>query len=156
MDAAPRDHAGVIAPPPLIYFGTLAVGLIAHSFAPIAFWTGGTNSVFGALFTILGLTLAFSAFITMHRADTSPDPGVSVRALVMRGPFRITRNPIYLALTLIYFGVTCIFNSLAALALLPIALAIIHFGVILREEKYLERKFGQSYLGYKLRVRRWI
>lgn len=156
MSEPPHDHAGVIAPPPLIFFGTLAVGLILNYFLPFAFLPSGTNLVLGALFIIMGLAIAFSAFITMHRADTPPDPGEPVRALVVRGPFRFTRNPIYIALALIYLGVTCVFNSLIALALLPIALAIIHFGVILREEKYLTQKFGEAYLQYQARVRRWI
>lgn len=156
MNEPEQDTAGVIAPPPLIYFGALAVGLIAHYFVPIAFLPSGTNQIVGVLFIILGLPIAFSAFVTMHRADTSPDPGAPVRALVVRGPFRFTRNPIYLALALMYLGIACGLNALATLVLLPIALAIIHFGVIAREEKYLERKFGQAYLDYKARVRRWI
>lgn len=156
MSEKEHDHAGVIAPPPLIYFGTLAVGLITNFFAPITFLPGGINVTLGELCIVLGLGIAFSAFITMHRAGTPPDPGEPVRALVVGGPFRFTRNPIYIALALIYLGVTCIFNTLIALALLPIALATIHIGVIRREEKYLEIKFGDEYLQYKERVRRWI
>ena len=156
MSEQPHDHAGVIAPPPLIYFGALAVGLVLHYFLPLAFLPSGINFVLGALLIVLGLGIGFAAIVAMRRADTPPEPWEPTRALVAHGPFRFTRNPIYLAFALIYLGVTCALNAVAALALSPIALAIIHFGVIAREEKYLERKFGQAYLDYKTRVRRWI
>jgi len=151
-----QENAGVIAPPPLIYFATLAIGLIAHYFAPVAFLPSGINFILGALLIVLGLGIGFAAIVAMHRANTSPDPWEPVRALVPNGPFRFTRNPIYLGFALIYLGVTCALNAVAALVLFPIALLIIHFGVIAREEKYLERKFGQAYVDYKSRVRRWI
>jgi len=151
-----QENAGVIAPPPLIYFATLAIGLIAHYFAPFAFLPSGINFVLGAFLIVLGLGIGFAAIVVMHRAGTSPHPGEPVRALVANGPFRFTRNPIYVGFALIYLGVTCAINALAALALFPIALLIIHFGVIAREEKYLTRKFGEAYLQYQARVRRWI
>ena len=156
MSEQKQENAGVIAPPPLIYLGTLAVGLILHYFLPRAFLPSGMNLILGALFIALGLGIGFAAIVAMRRAGTSPDPGEPVRALVADGPFHFTRNPIYLAFALIYLGVTGALNALAALALFPIALAIIHFGVIAREEKYLARKFGETYVDYKSRVRRWI
>jgi protein-S-isoprenylcysteine O-methyltransferase Ste14 len=156
MSEQKQENAGVIAPPPLIYFGTLAVGLILHCFLPMTFLPSGINLILGALLIVLGLGIAFAAIVAMHRANTSPDPWEPTRTLVANGPFRFTRNPIYLAFALIYLGVTGALNALAALALFPIALAIIHFGVIAREEKYLARKFGETYVDYKSRVRRWI
>jgi protein-S-isoprenylcysteine O-methyltransferase Ste14 len=77
-------------------------------------------------------------------------------ALVVDGPFRFTRNPLYLSLTLLYSGTALLLNLLWVVLLLPIALVIMQFGVISREERYLEKKFGQEYLRYKTRVRRWI
>jgi protein-S-isoprenylcysteine O-methyltransferase Ste14 len=150
------DHAGVVAPPPLIYAGTLAVGLIAHFFTPLPFLPNGLNLILGALLVILGLALAFAAIGAMRQANTPLDPWEPVRAIVSNGPFRFTRNPIYVSFALIYLGVTCALNSLAALMFFPIALLVIHFGVIAREEKYLERKFGDEYLQYKTQVRRWL
>lgn len=156
MSEKARDHAGVIAPPPLIVFGVLVGGLIINYVAPIAFLPQGVNLIVGAVPIALGLALGIAAIATMFRAGTSPEPHQSVRALVTNGPFRITRNPIYLGFALMYLGVCAAFNALAALALFPLAMAIIHFGVILREEKYLEAKFGDEYLRYKMQVRRWI
>jgi protein-S-isoprenylcysteine O-methyltransferase Ste14 len=74
----------------------------------------------------------------------------------MEGPFRHTRNPGYLSLTMIYAGLASLANALWAILLLPAALLVIQRGVIEREERYLERRFGEEYLRYKARVRRWI
>jgi protein-S-isoprenylcysteine O-methyltransferase Ste14 len=74
----------------------------------------------------------------------------------MNGPYRWSRNPIYVALTLIYAGIALVIGSPWLLLLMPAIVAILHFGVVAREERYLEAKFGQSYLGYKASVRRWL
>jgi protein-S-isoprenylcysteine O-methyltransferase Ste14 len=92
----------------------------------------------------------------MKHAGTHIDPYKPTMALVVDGPFRFTRNPLYLSLTLLYSGTAFLLNLLWAILLLPIALVIMQFGVICREERYLEKKFGQEYLRYKARVRRWI
>ncbi len=92
----------------------------------------------------------------MHRAGTNVNPYKPTSGLVVNGPFRFTRNPIYLAFTLLYGGIAALVNALWAILLLPILLVIMRCGVIEREERYLEQKFGQEYLRYKERVRRWI
>jgi protein-S-isoprenylcysteine O-methyltransferase Ste14 len=76
--------------------------------------------------------------------------------MVTQGPFQYTRNPAYLSMTMIYTGISSLANALWAILLLPVALQVIQRGVIEREERYLERKFGEEYLRYKARVRRWI
>jgi protein-S-isoprenylcysteine O-methyltransferase Ste14 len=95
-------------------------------------------------------------FWTMRRADTPADPRKPVLRLVTSGPFRYTRNPAYLADAMIYVGINTLANALAAIVLLPVALVVIQRGVIEREERYLERTFGEEYLTYKARVRRWV
>jgi protein-S-isoprenylcysteine O-methyltransferase Ste14 len=112
---------------------------------------------------ILGLSLLgggallMSWFVwTMRRADTAIDPRKPVSRLVVEGPFRYTRNPSYLSMAMIYAGLVSLANALWAILLLPAALIVIQRGVIEREERYLERKFGEEYLSYKARVRRWI
>jgi protein-S-isoprenylcysteine O-methyltransferase Ste14 len=74
----------------------------------------------------------------------------------MEGPFRYTRNPAYLSMTMMYAGIAALRNALWAIVVLPVALLVIERGVIEREERYLEGKFGEEYLSYKARVRRWI
>ena len=92
----------------------------------------------------------------MRQADTPSNPSKPVERIAKEGPFRYTRNPAYLAITLIYAGIASLANALWAVLLLPVALVVIRRGVIEREERYLEGKFGEEYLSYKARVRRWI
>ncbi len=91
----------------------------------------------------------------MRRAGTSPFPDQPSNALVTDGPFRFTRNPIYLAFTLITVGLAALRNTRWILVLLGPALAVLHKGVIEREERYLEQRFGEDYRRYRRRVRRW-
>jgi protein-S-isoprenylcysteine O-methyltransferase Ste14 len=92
----------------------------------------------------------------MRQADTPTSPYKPVERIAKEGPFRYTRNPAYLSMAMIYTGVASFANALWAILLLPATLFVIQRGVIEREERYLERKFGEEYLRYKARVRRWI
>jgi protein-S-isoprenylcysteine O-methyltransferase Ste14 len=93
---------------------------------------------------------------TLRHAGTPASPYKPVSHIVTGGPFRYTRNPGYLSMTMIYTGIASLANALWAILLLPVALLVIQRGVIEREERYLERKFGDEYLSYKAHVRRWI
>jgi protein-S-isoprenylcysteine O-methyltransferase Ste14 len=92
----------------------------------------------------------------MRRAGTNVNPTEPTTILVVEGPFKFTRNPLYLSLTLFYAGVAILMNALWAMLMLPAVLFLVNRGVIEREERYLERKFGEQYTQYKERVRRWI
>ena len=105
---------------------------------------------------VVAIALAGLCVRAFWRQKTSVDPYKPVTALVVTGPFQFSRNPMYIALTLLYLGVAVYFGLVWAILLLPFALGAVHFGVIVREESYLEKKFGQEYLDYKSRVRRWI
>ncbi|MGH8488876.1 MAG: methyltransferase family protein [Gammaproteobacteria bacterium] len=104
----------------------------------------------------LGVLIAAFALSALHRARTPVNPYAPTTALVTGGPFRFSRNPLYLALTVIYLGAAGLLNSLWPVLLLPGLLWFMHWGVIIREERYLERKFGPAYQEYKARVRRWL
>ena len=93
---------------------------------------------------------------TMHSADTTLRIDKPVSSLVQNGPFRYSRNPGYLSLTMLYAGIAILRNALWAILLLPLVLYVIQREVIEREERYLERTFGEEYLAYKRRVRRWV
>ena len=84
------------------------------------------------------------------------DPYKPATTIVTGGPFRYTRNPLYLSMTLIYGGIAALANALPAALLLPIVLRLMRRSVIEREECYLERKFGDEYIEYKVRTPRWI
>jgi protein-S-isoprenylcysteine O-methyltransferase Ste14 len=92
----------------------------------------------------------------MRRADTPIDPREPVANLATDGPFRYTRNPAYVSMAMIYAGISCLANALSSMLLLPAVLLVIQRGVIEREERYLERRFGEEYLRYKTQVRRWV
>ena len=150
------DNPGVIAPPPLIYAGALAIGLLAHRLYPLPFLPRGLSRVLGWPLIVGGLVIGTLGFREMQRAGTNVDPREPTTAIVTRGPYQFTRNPLYLSMTLIYAGITALANTLPAALLLPAVLAVMRRGVIEREERYLERKFGDEYLDFKARVRRWI
>ncbi len=156
MSENTQDIPEIIAPPPIIYLGFLVLGLILNFLFPISFLPGALMLIIGVPLIALGFVVAVSALQALGRANTSPDPWEPTQAIVADGAYRFTRNPIYVAFTLIYLGVTVAFNALWALLLLVLVLVIIDRGVIVREEKYLERKFGKQYLDYKAKVRRWI
>jgi protein-S-isoprenylcysteine O-methyltransferase Ste14 len=159
MDNQLQDNPGVIAPPPLIYAVPLLSGLILHALFPIRlvrFLPRMARIILGCSLVGLAVTLTTLAFRAMRRAHTNVDPSQPATALVVEGPFKLTRNPLYLSLTLLYAGITMLVNTLWTMLLLPVILVVIRKGVIDREEQYLERKFGDKYLHYKASVRRWI
>jgi protein-S-isoprenylcysteine O-methyltransferase Ste14 len=92
----------------------------------------------------------------MKRADVSPLPWRAPGRLVVDGPFRFSRNPLYVSLTLMYLGISVAANALWPLAFLIFAVVIVDRGVILQEERFLEKRFGEEYRSYKARVRRWV
>ncbi len=151
-----QDHPEVIALPPLIYLAGLVPGLILEWLLPLGVAFGIAWRLFGGALMALSLGLAIWADRTLLRAGTHVYPKLPAKVLVTHGPFRYSRNPIYLGLTGFYIGLSLVLGALWPLLLLPWVLGAMHFGVIVREERYLERKFGQEYLEYKARVRRWL
>lgn len=158
MSDAPEnaDNPGVIAPPPLTYAGALAIGLLANWMYPVPFLPRGLSRVLGWPLIAGGLAIGYLGIREMKQAGTNVDPREPTTAIVTNGPYRFTRNPLYLSMTLIYGGITTLANALPAALLLPVVLHVMRRGVIEREERYLEGKFGDEYLDYKARVRRWI
>jgi protein-S-isoprenylcysteine O-methyltransferase Ste14 len=150
------DTPGVIAPPPLIYVGALVAGLLANRRYHIPFLPGRVARTLGWPLVACGLVIGFLGDREMHRAETNVDPYKPATSVVTGGPFRFTRNPLYLSMTLIYGGISALANALPAALLLPVVLRLMRRGVIEREERYLERKFGDEYIEYKEKVPRWI
>ncbi|MBA2784163.1 MAG: isoprenylcysteine carboxylmethyltransferase family protein [Rubrobacteraceae bacterium] len=150
------DNPGVIAPPPLIYAGALVAGLLANRRYRIPFLPRPLARMLGWLLVVCGLAVGLLGFREMRRAETNLDPSKPATTVVTEGPFRFTRNPLYLGMTMIYGGISAFANALTAALLLPIVLHLMRRGVIEREERYLERKFGDVYLQYKAKAPRWI
>jgi protein-S-isoprenylcysteine O-methyltransferase Ste14 len=146
----------VIAPPPLIFAGALGAGLLVNRLRPTPFLPRALSKILGWPLVLGGLLLGLWGFREMRRAGTNVDPYHPTTAIVEAGPYRFTRNPLYVGMALIYSGTSARANALPAALLLSVALHIVDRGVIRREERYLEGKFGEEYLRYKGRVRRWI
>ena len=150
------DNPGVIAPPPLIYGIPLAGGLYMNRTYPFPVMEAQYAQWIGIALIVIAVVIGVSAFAQFWRKRTSVMPYRPTTAIIESGPFRFTRNPLYVSLALGYIGIAILLNSAWPLLLLPLVLLVMHRGVILREERYLAQKFGDEYNSYKLRVRRWL
>ena len=156
MADADKDVAGVIAPPPLIYVAGFALGWLLETRwpspplpAPAADWIGWT-------LIAAGVAVVVWSIVAMAQVKTSVNPYSPTAAIATSGPYQYSRNPIYVADIVIYIGFCALFDMLWPLAILPVVVIVLHKGVVEREERYLERRFGQLYAVYCSRVRRWI
>jgi protein-S-isoprenylcysteine O-methyltransferase Ste14 len=140
----------------LIFLSGLLVGGLISGFFPVEILPRTLAVIAGISLAVAGLTIILTAIVQMRRAKTNVEPWKPTTAILDEGLYAVSRNPIYLAMALIYLGIAFLFNLFWFLPPLVLVLPAIHFGVILREEKYLERKFGDEYLNYKTSVRRWI
>lgn len=154
--ASRADTPGVIAPPPLIYLGALGIGFALNAVVGGASLRSRVARPVGATLIVAGAGLMGTFVRAFGRARTPVDPYSPSEAIVTDGPYRLTRNPGYLGMALAYAGIAMASNAPWALVPLPVAIAVIDRGVIAREERYLERKFGAPYTDYKRSVRRWI
>lgn len=159
MNAGGKDRPGVIAHPPYIYLGFLGLGIVLNYFWPLPIGDGPfavwARSFWG-LIVAGGATLLLLGIRQFRRRGTHFRTDKPSTAIITDGLYRYSRNPLYLALSLIYAGLGLGLDNLWALMLLVPVLVVIRYGVIAREEAYLERKFGHEYLRYKRSVRRWI
>ncbi len=155
-DEPPRDNPGVIALPPVLYGGTLLVAIMLHLLIPLRLLPRTPAWGVGLVLVGISIVILTSGVRAMARVRTEIDVRKPTTAVVVDGPFRYTRNPLYVSLTLLYLGIAALINTLWPILLLPILLIVMQRGVIEREERYLERKFKDEYLRYKARVRRWL
>jgi protein-S-isoprenylcysteine O-methyltransferase Ste14 len=155
--AAPKaDTSGVRVPPPLYYVAGFLGGVALELAVPTAWPPAGVRIVVTVLAVGAWLALDGAAMLNFRRAGTSMVPMNPTTALVTSGPYRLTRNPMYLGMAFLYVAFTFAFGVIWALALLPAVLGVVDRFVIAREEPYLERKFGRAYWDYEARVRRWL
>jgi protein-S-isoprenylcysteine O-methyltransferase Ste14 len=153
------DRAEVAIKPPILFLGALALGAVLSLVIPVGPRLASPNGLalmVGLIFVAIGFALAAVSVRSFRRAGTTVVPGEPSTALVVTGPYRVTRNPIYIGLVLIYFGLAVVLTSLWVLLLLIPVLAVLQRGVVEREEAYLERQFGEAYRKYQARVPRWL
>ena len=153
-----RDRAGVFVPPPLLFVIPLVVAAMVHSRRPWPISDGNmVVATLGSLIIAMGIAIGLASVYSFRKARTTVLPaGRPTTAIVESGPYRFTRNPMYVAMALAYFGLSLLLNSVWPLLLLPFVLVLVDLSVIRREERYLVAKFGEPYREYCMRVRRWL
>jgi protein-S-isoprenylcysteine O-methyltransferase Ste14 len=158
MTTATRDNPGVIAPPPLLFLGMLLLAWAVEAWGrrvPTGLPRAG-RAVAAVLLVAAGVALLVGAVRRFRAARTHPEPWKPSTAVVASGVYRHTRNPMYVGMTLVYLALALAFDSGVALLLVAPLLALVRWGVIAREERYLEGKFGDDYRRYRASVRRWL
>lgn len=151
------DTPGAAVRPPRLYLAALVAGLALDYGLPLPVDIGAfTVRVLGAALVLAGAALMAWAIACFRHAGTNIPTVLPATTLVSAGPYRFSRNPIYVAMTAIYLGLALALASPWAALLLLAVLPVIQVGVIRREESYLEAKFGDAYRAYRSRVRRWF
>lgn len=156
QEVAP-DNPGVIAPPPGIHLAFILMGVAvqrgwAWHMAP----ESSLRFALGLSLVVGGHVIVALFFLTFRRAGQNPLPNTPSPAVISTGLYRFSRNPVYSANVVIHVGFALMLDNMWILLFLPPAVVIMHYGVIVREEAYMERTFGEEYLRYKNSVRRWV
>lgn len=150
------DNPGIKVPPPIIYLAFFLGGMFLESIAPLPLLASQIANIIGAAFALVSLIFIIPAIQAFRMARTTIMPNRSVSSLITTGIFKITRNPLYLSLLLLYCGVSIFLNAWWPIILTPFLVAVIDRYIIAREEAYLTRRFGEAYQEYRKRVRRWL
>ena len=153
-----EDHPGIYIPPALIFAGIFVIGYLIQKLIIInnSFFESDGIKTAGIFFFLIALFLLFRGvwkFIATGNTLITMQPANSLQST---GIYKFTRNPMYLGLILLYLSLTCFIGNWWNIILLPILILILEMYVIKREEKYLERRFGESYVDYKKKVRKWV
>ena len=151
-----KRASSILLPPPLIYLLFLGVAWVLHGLLPLAVPRNLWIHYFGWGLIDAGLLLMLWAGLLMLGRRTTVNPYGRPRRLLEEGPFRFSRNPIYLADTLVYSGVALLWGSLWPWLLLPAVICVMQRAVIRHEESLLAQLFGEDYRSYCARVRRWL
>lgn len=151
-----KDNPGVAVFPPLLFLVALILMLALRYVWPLPIGGRPLTTMLGIVLAALSTVIIAWGRMTMQHGGTNIDPTKPSLAIVTGGPFGYSRNPLYVGLMGLLLGIGLIFNTWwGVLALVPVFL-ILHSGVVLREETYLERKFGEPYRTYKASVRRYL
>ena len=153
-----QDNEGIRIPPPFFFFACLGIGLLLEYFLPIHLVSISLFSrvIVGGTFILVSIYLALGGFIVLIGNKTPFDTAKSTIRIVQEGPYRFSRNPLYLSLLLLLFGISVLMLSFWLLFTLPILYILFLIKAVKPEEDYLSKKFGDEYLAYLSKVRRWI
>ena len=160
IQTSPVEHSNVIVFPPVIPITGFLLGVAIEQLLPLASRipdpARGVVRGVGSIVFCMGAAGFAWMVAAMKRAGTPIHNTSTPTALVENGPFRYTRNPMYLFGSVAYAGLALLLLQPWSLAMLPLVFATTHYGVVLREEAFLERHFGAAYEQYRTRVRRWL
>lgn len=151
-----RDRPAIVAPPPLLYLAALALVIALQWLWPLPIPDHVVTAWIGWAALVAGLVLNLWGVRSMNRARTPINPYRPAETIVTTGAFRLSRNPLYVGLDLVLLGLTLVLNSLWGIGVFVVVLIVMHYGVILPEERYLEEKFGEAYRRYRGAVRRYV
>ena len=150
------DTPGVLIFPPILFGGTLLLGVLLHWLFPIRLMPVVPARVLGVVAFVLAGVIAHLAQKALERAGTNVRPDQPTTSLVTSGPYAVVRNPLYVAALCLYIGIALFVDGVALFVLLIPLMIVLHWGIVLREERYLESKFGDDYRAYRSQVRRWL
>jgi protein-S-isoprenylcysteine O-methyltransferase Ste14 len=146
----------IFVPPPLYYVAGLAGGMAINGVAAVPLDGRPATAAAGAVLAALGVVLAFAGVAAVIRHRTTIVPHHPVATLVTGGAYRLSRNPMYTGLAITYLGLALLFGSWWPLALCPLVIIAVRQLAVRPEEQYLMQRFGQTYIDYQSRVRRWL
>jgi len=156
--ASKKDNPGVVIPPPIIYIAIFVASLFIQKLFPLDrnFFYSEIAANLGIVLILSAVVFAAPAMIQFIRSKNPIVPVKSASSLQTNGIYSVTRNPMYMGLLLLYIGIGITKGNWWTIFMIPLVILIVQFYAIRREESYLERQFGEEYINYKKKVRRWI
>jgi protein-S-isoprenylcysteine O-methyltransferase Ste14 len=153
-----KDSPGVYIPPPLFYVLIFLVAIFVQKKVPIddSLFHLQITKIIGILFLVISLFFLVTSLIKFFQSKNTLILIKPASSLQTNGIYSISRNPMYVGLAIVYLGITCLIGNWWNIILFPLLLLVIQEYIIKKEENYLERAFGENYLDYKSRVRRWL
>ncbi|MCD2424770.1 isoprenylcysteine carboxylmethyltransferase family protein [Niabella pedocola] len=143
-------------PPPVYFLLSLIAMLLLNAYWPIAYWLHAPWKYLGILMLITGFALSAGSALLFRKSGTHLRPGARATFIVVKGPFRYTRNPMYAGLLIMLMGTAILLGTVSPLLILPLFFIILHTQFVLKEEKWMEQWFGDAYLKYKNSTPRWF
>lgn len=155
---AKKDNAGVYLPPPILYVAVFFLSILIQRYFPLPMGPIGSSlgSYLSVVFILIGIMFALPALIAFFKTKNTLITIKPATSLQTKGIYNISRNPMYVGLLSVYIGIALILGNWWTFLLIPLVIFVITRYVIIKEERYLERAFGQDYLNYKTKVRRWL
>jgi len=142
--------------PPVYILGAIIVMILLNTYAPIGRWLEYPWRYFGILIIVAGFVLILAGGNLFRKLGTPPRPGLKANVLVTSGAFRYTRNPMYMGMIIMLIGLAILLGSISPMIVIPVIFLILHTQFVLREEKWMQGWFGDSYMEYKKKTPRWL